>query len=95
MEAIKSRDLKQFYKLLLCILSRNESFAFREPVDWKGMGLTDYPSIVKHPMDLGTIKFNLESNKYATLDEAAADVRLVWSNCMLYNRNGSEVLLLL
>lgn len=28
------------------------------------MNLTDYPSIVKHPMDLSTIQKNLKNNKY-------------------------------
>jgi len=32
---------------------------FREPVDWKNLGLLDYPSIVKHPMDLGTIRVQI------------------------------------
>lgn len=25
-------------------------------VDWKGLNLPDYPEIIKHPMDLGTIQ---------------------------------------
>ena len=29
--------------------------AFREPVKWKETGLLDYPTIIKCPMDLGTI----------------------------------------
>jgi hypothetical protein len=37
-----------------CLCESNDSFDFREPVDWKGMGLTDYPNIIKHPMDLST-----------------------------------------
>lgn len=43
------------------------------------------------PMDLGTIKRGIEAGKYETVDEIAHDIRLVWSNCMLYNRDGSEV----
>jgi hypothetical protein len=40
-------------KLVLGLMSRPESLAFRDPVDWKGLGLDDYPAIVKAPMDLG------------------------------------------
>eukprot|EP01032_Pedospumella_encystans_P000610 gene610-703_t len=72
------------------MISRPESSAFREPVDWKAMGLLDYLNIVKNPMDLGTIKTKIEASKYNSLDEIASDVRLVWRNCMLYNRDGSE-----
>jgi hypothetical protein len=60
-------------------------------VDWKGLQLLDYPEVVKKPMDLGTIKKRLEENYYTKVEDVAADIRLVWSNCMLYNRDGSEV----
>ncbi len=42
-------------------------------------------------MDLGTIKRKIEQNKYLSVDEVASDVRQVWQNCMVYNRDGSEV----
>jgi len=29
-------------KIVLTIMSRRESLAFREPVDWEGLGLNDY-----------------------------------------------------
>lgn len=74
---------------------------FREPVDWKGMGtysllflfislnqwigLTDYPVIVKKPMDLGTIRKKIKKKEYATIQEAADDVQLVWTNCSTFN----------
>ncbi len=29
---------------------------FRDPVDWKAWQLLDYPQIIKHPMDLGTVQ---------------------------------------
>ena len=54
------------------------------------LGLTDYPIIVKRPMDLGTIKQRLENDEYESLEQAAADMRLVWTNCMSYNQDGSE-----
>ena len=28
----------------------------------------------------------LESNEYGSIEEVAADVRLVWTNCMTYNQ---------
>ena len=44
---------------------------FRVPVDWKGMGLFDYPTLIKKPMDLGTVKKNISARKYKTIPEAA------------------------
>lgn len=87
----EKEGFNEMYKIVCSMMSRPESMAFREPVDWKGLGLVDYPTIVKNPMDLGTIKSKIEADKYTTLDDIAHDVRLVWRNCMLYNRDGSEV----
>jgi hypothetical protein len=41
-------------------------------------------------MDLGTIKDKLKKNQYASLAQVGADVRLVWTNCMTYNQDGSD-----
>jgi Bromodomain/Bromodomain extra-terminal - transcription regulation len=41
-------------------------------------------------VDLGTIKKNIENDRYESIEDIANDVRLVWTNCMLYNRDGSE-----
>jgi hypothetical protein len=51
----------------------------------------DYPKIIKHPMDLGTIQNRLKKGAhYKTLYQVAEDVRLVWTNCMTYNADGSD-----
>jgi len=41
-------------------------------------------------MDLGTIKKNLKKNRYADASSVAGDIRLVWTNCMTYNDDGSD-----
>lgn len=63
---------------------------FREPVPWKEIGLVDYPTVIKHPMDFGTIKKKLKKRQYNTLYAVNEDVRLIWSNCMTYNADGSD-----
>jgi len=63
---------------------------FREPVDWKTLGLFDYPQIIKRPMDLGQVKRKIESGKYKDIHDAADDMRLIWKNCMQYNADGSD-----
>ena len=63
---------------------------FREPVPWKELGLVDYPTVIKHPMDLGTVKKKLKKKQYTTLYAVAEDVRLIWNNCMTYNADGSD-----
>ena len=39
-------------------------------------GIEHYPDIIKHPMDLGTIKQRYASGHYASAEAFAADVRL-------------------
>jgi hypothetical protein len=63
---------------------------FRAPVDWKSLGLFDYPQLIKKPMDLGKIKRKLEKEEYKSIYDAAEDTRLVWKNCMQYNADGSD-----
>ena len=82
---------KEEARKIVSILKKNKNAVFfLEPVDWKAMGLTDYLKIVKRPMDLGTV----EKNAYTSIDEFTSDVLLIWSNCMLYNADGSEVYLM-
>ena len=62
---------------------------FLEPVDWKGLNLTDYPEIVKNPMDLSTVRKNLPT--FATVEDFISQIQLIWDNCKLYNMVGSHI----
>lgn len=86
--------LKRLMKIVSAFLIRPDVGPFREPVDWRGLGLDDYPTIVKKMMDLGTIKRKLERKQYYTATECANDFRLIWANCMAYNADGSDFWLL-
>ena len=77
--------LAEMTKVVGKIIEREDAEVFREPVDWQGLGLFDYLVIVKEPRDLGSIRKGLERGVYDSIDAVAADVRLVWYNCMLYN----------
>ncbi len=41
-------------------------------------------------MDLGTIKKKLKKGRYIDASSVANDIRLVWTNCMTYNDDGSD-----
>lgn len=41
-------------------------------------------------MDLGTVKEKLKKGEYKTLFQVGEEVRLVWTNCMTYNADGSD-----
>ena len=48
--------------------------------------LQDYFNVVKHPMDMGTIKMKLENSVYHSGQECVEDFRLMFKNCFLYNK---------
>ena len=54
-----------------------------------------YSEVVKNPMDFGTMREKVSSEKYGTDASAAAslydDFLLVFENCRLYNTDDSEV----
>ncbi|KAL4069375.1 Bromodomain-containing protein [Scleroderma citrinum] len=71
--------------------------AFLLPVDPVALNVPHYPSIIKNPMDLGTIERKLMSSnptkpdpnpnnpRYYSADEFISDVRLVFTNCITFN----------
>ncbi|PHT91417.1 hypothetical protein T459_06530 [Capsicum annuum] len=78
-------------QILIKLMSKKDSYWFNSPVDVKGMNLYDYFDIIKHPMDLGTVKSRLDKKEYRTPQDFAADVRLTFNNAMTYNLKGQRV----
>ncbi|KAL9187685.1 hypothetical protein ACHAXT_006063 [Thalassiosira profunda] len=85
-----ANSLRKMGKLVTNLMARADAEPFREPVDWKGLGLYDYPKLVSKMMDLGTVKTKLDKGQYTDAADCADDVRLVWKNCMTYNADGSD-----
>lgn len=50
--------------------------------------LQDYFTIIKNPMDMGTIKKRLESNFYTSAKDCISDFNLMFTNCYVYNKPG-------
>ncbi|XP_029356626.1 bromodomain-containing protein 4-like [Echeneis naucrates] len=91
----KRQDQLRFCaRLVKEMLSRKHvsyAWPFYKPVDVKTLGLHDYHDIIKHPMDLSTIKKKLDNRQYRDAQEFAADVRLMFSNCYKYNPPDHDV----
>ncbi|XP_025014937.2 transcription factor GTE8 isoform X2 [Ricinus communis] len=83
--------MKQCETLLSRLMSHQYGWVFKEPVDVVKLNIPDYYTIIKHPMDLGTIKSNICSGLYSSPLEFLADVRLTFRNAMEYNPKGSDV----
>ncbi|KAH8552281.1 hypothetical protein BGW37DRAFT_304462 [Umbelopsis sp. PMI_123] len=84
-------DLKKAKRILNRLLKHKASFWFRQPVDPIRDGAPDYFKYVKTPMDLGTVQTKLDGSQYRTLKEFENDIRLVFSNCYVFNPRGTEV----
>ena len=50
--------------------------------------VTDYLSVVKQPMDLGTMGQKVQAQQYTSVKDLQADFQLVIANCKAYNRIG-------
>ena len=86
------REQLKFCANLLKGLKRHpQSSPFQVPVDPVALGIPDYPTIIKHPMDLGTIAKKLEANEYETAQGFIEDVRLMLSNCFTFNAAETQV----
>jgi len=73
------------------VLAHPSSMAFRRPVNAAALGLLDYHSIIKKPMDLGTIHGKCLLGEYDTLQDLCQDLELVFLNAMRYNPPGHFV----
>ncbi|NXR53317.1 BRDT protein, partial [Hippolais icterina] len=69
----------------------NFSWPFHQPVDAAALNLPDYYTIIKKPMDLGTIKKRLEHNYYTRAAECIEDFKTMFWNCYMYNKPGDDI----
>ena len=77
---------KQQCKDLLETLNQSEDAGpFREPVSI--LDVPDYLQVIDHPMDLQTVREQLQVSNYATPSDFAKDVRLIFENSKNYNTN--------
>lgn len=84
-DAEKANDLVEY------LYNKKEVGPFYKPVAYKKLGLDDYPSIIKKPMDLGTVRRKLKKGLYSSKEELYGEINLIWENCRTYNAKGSEI----
>ncbi|CAD8094714.1 unnamed protein product [Paramecium sonneborni] len=88
---LNKEEQRRLNQIVQQLLDSNDSVEFRQPVDYKALNLHDYITIVKKPMDLGTVQRKLNSNTYKTVEECLDDIQLIWDNCKLYNGSQSWI----
>ena len=88
---ISQDEIKKLKEIFGKMEKDKKALGFLEPVDYKGLQLFDYPTIIKHPMDLGTCKKKLLNGEYKIFQELMDDLNLIWENCRTYNLPESDI----
>ncbi|CAL8120137.1 unnamed protein product [Orchesella dallaii] len=81
-------------KVVEGLLEHADAWPFSKPVDPVKLNLADYDLIIRHPMDLGTVKKRLENRFYFSASECMEDLQKVFQNCYDYNSPEQEVFLM-
>lgn len=90
----QARELRHCYRAVNELLSDRHAGCnayFLDPVDHVALNLPHYRSIVEFPMDLGTMKENLEDGEYRSAREFKRDFMKVVHAAKLFNEEGSDV----
>lgn len=91
MNAKFSGPLSRIRSVLLHLINMDKEGWFIVPVDAEALGLATYHKIIKKPMDLGTIRKNLDNGEYSSQEEVVADIRLTFNNACTFNPVGHPV----
>ncbi|XP_034439128.1 bromodomain testis-specific protein isoform X2 [Hippoglossus hippoglossus] len=87
-----TNQLQYLDKVVIKALLRHQfSWPFRQPVDAVALRLPDYYTIIKNPMDLGTIMKRLQKKYYCEAHECIKDFNAMFTNCYMYNRPGDDI----
>ncbi|KAL8455756.1 hypothetical protein Emag_000330 [Eimeria magna] len=83
-EEKQRRSLKNQIAALLSLLDRHpSSWPFRRPVSVSEA--PDYYEVVKHPVDISSMRKRNKSGGYRTKEELGSDMVRMFENCRLYN----------
>ncbi|KAI9203515.1 Bromodomain-containing protein [Polychytrium aggregatum] len=83
--------IRKCQKILVTLQYHPEAYWFKMPVNPELQGIPDYFTIIKEPMDLSTVRKKLVRLEYTNADAFAYDVRLIFSNALLFNGPQSAV----
>ncbi|CAL8327596.1 unnamed protein product [Boreogadus saida] len=91
----KTNQLAYMQNVVVKSLWRHQfAWPFYHPVDVVKLGLPDYYTIIKTPMDMGSIKKRLENNYYSSAGECMQDFNTMFTNCYIYNKPTDDIVLM-
>ncbi|VDD79641.1 unnamed protein product [Mesocestoides corti] len=89
---VNTNQLDFIKRHVISVIAKDKlAWPFLKPVDHQKLNLPDYPKIVKHPMDLGTIKQRLNLKFYRRASECLDDLFTMFRNCYIFNKPGDDV----
>ena len=77
----------ELQRFLAALQNHQQAWPFQNPVNRDEM--PEYYEVVVAPMDLTTMEEKLHRDLYATPRELVTDVKLIFSNCRMYNAAGT------
>jgi hypothetical protein len=84
-EAIMNRCMDKCRTILQEMNNADVQKFFASPVDPKALGIPTYFSVIKDPMDLGSIKTMMDNDEIDSPEEFARLVRLTFENAITFN----------
>jgi len=81
-----NEHMRKCLQVIRYMRSQPNAHWFNDPVDPIALGIPEYSNVVKNPMDLGTVKNNIESGKMTKVDDFKAAVLLVFKNALTFNK---------
>ncbi|VDM31136.1 unnamed protein product [Hydatigera taeniaeformis] len=89
---VNTNQLEYIKRNVIAVIAKDKlAWPFLKPVDHHKLNLPDYPKIIKHPMDLGTIKQRLNLKFYRHGAECLRDLFTMFRNCYIFNKPGDDV----
>ena len=83
--------LKKCENLITKLCSHRFAVPFLRAVDPIALNIPDYSTIIKEPMDLGTVRRKLKEKAYKNPSQMMADIERVWSNSLTYNPVDTDI----
>ena len=91
----KIKEPVEFYRRCETILGflkkHKNGYPFLEPVDPEVLGIPDYFTIIKEPMDFSKVDKRLKSGFYKSFGEFENDIHKIWDNALTYNKPDTQI----
>jgi len=89
-ESMQEELMERCDKVLNALQRHRFHNIFANPVDPVMLGIPDYETVIKDPMDLGTVSDKLRQGLYKHPREFEYECRLTFQNCTTYNSPGTD-----